>query len=84
MSTDGSVTHWLDQLRAGDHAAAQHLWERYFGRLVHLAHAKLRGKPGRVSPTRRMSPSALSTPSAAASNRAGSRSCSTATACGDC
>jgi hypothetical protein len=33
----GSVTHWLGRLKAGDHAAAQELWERYFGRLVGLA-----------------------------------------------
>ena len=36
-SPRGSVTHWLGQLKAGDHAAAQELWERYFGRLVGLA-----------------------------------------------
>jgi DNA-directed RNA polymerase specialized sigma24 family protein len=42
MST-GSVTAWIDQLRAGDRAAAQQLWERYFSRLVGLARTKLRG-----------------------------------------
>ena len=36
-SPRGSVTHWLGQLKAGDHAAAQELWQRYFGRLVGLA-----------------------------------------------
>jgi len=38
---DGSVTCWIDQLRAGDQAAAQPLWERYFQRLVGLARVKL-------------------------------------------
>jgi len=38
---DGSITCWIDQLRAGDPAAAQPLWERYFQRLVWLARAKL-------------------------------------------
>ncbi|WP_406697225.1 ECF-type sigma factor [Singulisphaera sp. Ch08] len=38
----GSVTHWIGDLKAGDVAAAQPLWERYFGRLVQLARAKLR------------------------------------------
>jgi len=38
---DGSVTCWIDQLRAGDQAAAQRLWERYFQRLVGLARVKL-------------------------------------------
>jgi DNA-directed RNA polymerase specialized sigma24 family protein len=38
----GSVTSWLDDLKAGDLDAAQKLWERYFGALVRLAHARLR------------------------------------------
>jgi RNA polymerase sigma factor (sigma-70 family) len=35
------VTHWLHQFKAGDAAAAQQLWERYFQRLVGLARARL-------------------------------------------
>jgi DNA-directed RNA polymerase specialized sigma24 family protein len=38
----GSVTRWLGDLKAGDPAAAQRLWERYFASLVRLAQAKLR------------------------------------------
>src|SRR3954454_10651445 len=38
----GSVTRWLGDLKAGDPAAAQKLWERYFTSLVRLAQAKLR------------------------------------------
>lgn len=38
----GSVTFWIGDLKAGDQAAAQPLWERYFGRMVNLARAKLR------------------------------------------
>src|SRR5262245_24441068 len=30
MSSQGSVTNWLNQLQAGDSAAAQKLWERYY------------------------------------------------------
>ncbi|MDR3622550.1 MAG: ECF-type sigma factor [Paludisphaera borealis] len=41
----GSVTHWLGDLKVGDMAAAQPLWERYFGQLVVLARAKLRRLP---------------------------------------
>jgi DNA-directed RNA polymerase specialized sigma24 family protein len=37
----GSITHWLGDLREGNLAAAQPLWERYFGKLVVLARAKL-------------------------------------------
>src|SRR5215475_13126619 len=45
MATDGSVTRWLQELRAGEAAVAQKLWEEYFGRLVGLARTKLAGKP---------------------------------------
>src|SRR3954453_13950943 len=38
----GSVTRWLGGLKAGDPAAAQKLWERYFQSLVVLAQARLR------------------------------------------
>jgi DNA-directed RNA polymerase specialized sigma24 family protein len=49
MSTDASVTHWIDRLKAGDPAAAQKLWERYFRRLVGLARKKLRAAPRRAA-----------------------------------
>src|ERR1051326_8403596 len=49
MASEGSVTHWLGQLRSGDPAAAQQLWERYFQRLVQLARHKLRGVPRGVA-----------------------------------
>jgi DNA-directed RNA polymerase specialized sigma24 family protein len=42
MSSSGSVTAWIDQLRAGDRAAAQPLWQGYFRRMVGLARGKLR------------------------------------------
>src|SRR3954451_5114889 len=38
----GSITLWVGALKAGDHEAAQKLWERYFDRLVHVARAQLR------------------------------------------
>ncbi len=43
----GSITHRIGALRAGDPAAAQLLWERYFDRLVRLARTRLRasGRP---------------------------------------
>jgi DNA-directed RNA polymerase specialized sigma24 family protein len=43
MPDDESVTDWLNQLQAGDSAAAQPLWERYFARLVGLARQRLAG-----------------------------------------
>jgi DNA-directed RNA polymerase specialized sigma24 family protein len=41
----GSVTHWIDQLKAGEQAAFQKLWERYFRRLVALTRKRLQGAP---------------------------------------
>jgi RNA polymerase sigma factor (sigma-70 family) len=38
---EGSVTRWIGDLKSGGDAAAQHLWERYFERLVRLARKKL-------------------------------------------
>jgi DNA-directed RNA polymerase specialized sigma24 family protein len=45
MAAAGSVTQWLGEAQAGDPAAAQQLWERYFGRLVALARVKLQWGP---------------------------------------
>jgi DNA-directed RNA polymerase specialized sigma24 family protein len=45
MASPGSVSHWLDCLKAGDQAAAQPLWESYFLRLVALARTQLGGAP---------------------------------------
>jgi DNA-directed RNA polymerase specialized sigma24 family protein len=42
MSAPGSVTNWLVQLKDGNAAAAQPLWERYFPRMVALARKRLR------------------------------------------
>jgi DNA-directed RNA polymerase specialized sigma24 family protein len=41
MMPPGSVSVWLEHLRAGDPAAAGPLWERYFHRLADLARARL-------------------------------------------
>jgi DNA-directed RNA polymerase specialized sigma24 family protein len=43
VSDDGSITNWIGGLKSGDAASAQHVWERYFARLVRLARDKLRG-----------------------------------------
>ena len=41
MSHENSVTIWLDGIKAGDGADIKRLWDRYFGRLVRLAGARL-------------------------------------------
>jgi ECF sigma factor len=49
MSLEGSVTHWLRMLQAGDRGAAQPLWERYFQLLVARARSALRDFPRRAA-----------------------------------
>jgi DNA-directed RNA polymerase specialized sigma24 family protein len=49
MSSPNSVTFWIDQLKAGERAAARQLWEGYFHRLVRLARARLQGTPRRAA-----------------------------------
>jgi len=49
MTSTESVTYWIGQLKAGDQAAAQPLWEGFFERLVGLARKKLKGMPRRAA-----------------------------------
>lgn len=48
MSSDGSITFWIEEIKRGNPAAAEALWQRYFPRLVRLAREKLRGVPTRM------------------------------------
>jgi DNA-directed RNA polymerase specialized sigma24 family protein len=41
---EGSITRWLDDLKAGESEAARRLWGRYFSRLVHLARSELQAR----------------------------------------
>lgn len=43
VEAPGSVTHWLQPLQAGDPAAAEFLWDRYFERVLQLARRQLLG-----------------------------------------
>jgi RNA polymerase sigma factor (sigma-70 family) len=45
----GSVTQWLQDLRAGQSFATGQLWQRYYERLVRLAAHSLRNSPRRVA-----------------------------------
>jgi RNA polymerase sigma factor (sigma-70 family) len=49
MATDESVSEWIDRLKHGDAAAAQKLWERYWGKLLQLARKKLQTVPRQVA-----------------------------------
>jgi DNA-directed RNA polymerase specialized sigma24 family protein len=49
MSNPGTVTFWIGQLKAGDRAAAQPLWENYFRQLVARARHKLAGTQRRAA-----------------------------------
>jgi RNA polymerase sigma factor (sigma-70 family) len=49
MLSSESVTDWISQLKVGDQAAAQRLWERFFERLVGFARNKLRYIPRRAA-----------------------------------
>jgi RNA polymerase sigma factor (sigma-70 family) len=49
MSSTGSVTNWISQLRAGNHDAAQELWQRYHKRLLALARKRLHGARKRAA-----------------------------------
>jgi len=78
---EGSVTHWIGQLKAGNSAAAQPLWERYFQQLVYLARKKLQGSPRRASDEEDVALSAFASFCRAAENTA-SPPLPTATTCG--
>ena len=45
----GPIQELIEQLKAGNHAAAQPLWDRYYPRLVALARARLAGAARRVA-----------------------------------
>ena len=49
VSSDGSVTQWIREAKAGDEAALERLWERYFPPLVALCQKRLRGHPRRAA-----------------------------------
>ena len=49
MPDDGSISRWLEGLKAGDATDIERLWDRYFHRLVALAGARLPGRHRRES-----------------------------------
>jgi DNA-directed RNA polymerase specialized sigma24 family protein len=49
MTSKGSITRLIGQLKGGDGAAATPLWDRYGRRLIGLARARLQGHPRRAA-----------------------------------
>ena len=49
MTFDGSITRWVSSLQAGNHDAAQELWQRFASRLIGLAQARLQEAPRRAA-----------------------------------
>src|SRR5262245_49512469 len=48
-AAEDSVLRWLGRLQSGEESAARELWARYFGAMVALARAKLRGVSARAA-----------------------------------
>ena len=63
MSSPESVSALIERLEAGDHEAAQPLWERYYPRLVELARKHLRGTSRRAADCRSSTTAMTSGPS---------------------
>jgi DNA-directed RNA polymerase specialized sigma24 family protein len=61
MPSTASVTEWISRLQAGDQAAAQLLWERYFQRLIGLARKNLQAAPRRAADEEDVALSAFAT-----------------------
>jgi DNA-directed RNA polymerase specialized sigma24 family protein len=59
MSSEGSISHWIEEIKRGNPAAAEVVWDRYFPQLVRLARQKLRGVPGRMADEEDVALSAL-------------------------
>jgi len=49
MSADENVSDWINLVKQGDAAAAQHIWRHYFERLVRTVRQNLRGQNRAVS-----------------------------------
>lgn len=49
MSESGSVSEWIEDLRAGDSGAATRLWNRFYANLLRIARRRLHGASRRVA-----------------------------------
>lgn len=58
---DGSVSHWIEQAKAGDEQAAEQLWARYFQRLMSFARKRMDGMKRRSQDEEDIAIAALTT-----------------------
>jgi RNA polymerase sigma factor (sigma-70 family) len=49
MSESGSVSEWIEELRAGESGAATCLWNRFYAHLLRIARRRLNGSSRRVA-----------------------------------
>jgi DNA-directed RNA polymerase specialized sigma24 family protein len=49
MSSEGSISYWIEEIKRGNPVGAEVVWDRYFPQLVRLAREKLHGVPGRMA-----------------------------------
>lgn len=49
MSESNNVSHWINQIKHGDSAAANRIWQHYFDRLVKSVRGRLQGQNRAVS-----------------------------------
>jgi len=59
MLSEGSITHWIAEIKDGKSAGARGIWQRYFPRLVQLACEQIRGVPRGASDEEDVALSAL-------------------------
>ncbi len=59
VAAEESITHWIEEVKRGNPAAAEVIFARYFPQLVRLAREKLRGVPGRMADEEDVALSAL-------------------------
>jgi DNA-directed RNA polymerase specialized sigma24 family protein len=59
VSSERSISRWIEEIKRGSPDAAEVIWDRYFPQLVQLAREKLRGLPGRMADEEDVALSAL-------------------------
>jgi len=59
VSSEGSISRWIEEIKRGSPDAAEVIWEHFFPQLVQLAQGKLRGLPGRMADEEDVALSAL-------------------------